>query len=409
MRSVERTVIVGGGQAGRRTAEILRSLDADREIVIVSAENEWPYDRPPLSKEVLFGDDHPKGLVQRDAAFFVSQRIDVRLGRRCTRIDVGRSRVDLDDGDALSYGSLVIATGARPRALPLPVQDTRIVTLRTLAEARNLRAQLRSGARLAILGAGLIGLEVAAAAVKQGCVVRVIESSHRILARCMPACIGSRIHAWHRDAGVEFLLGRELRVVTPQPDCLKIVTDRDELEVDCLLVAIGAVPNDEIARDAGIDAEHGILVDASGRTSAPHVFAAGEVARIRETRKLCKRQETWQFAQYQPAAVAHALVGGERPFAEIPWYWTDQYQNNVQVFGEPDEGLVWLERLENGRVSALGLDDDGRVRAAALVNNGREATPVRRLIAGNGRFTHSQLLDLSIPLKRLSAESADVV
>lgn len=400
---MSRTVVIGAGQAGRRTAELLRGLDAAREIVLVGEEEEIPYYRPPLSKDVLLGDDRPRGLVQRDTDAFASQRIRLRTGTRVGRINLSDACVEVASGERIAYDSLVIATGARARALSLPASDARVLTLRTLADARALRARLRPGLRMAVLGAGLIGLEVAAAAIERECAVTVLEAADRVMARCVPASVGARIERWHRDAGVDLRLANCVQAVKSESDCLRLQTTNGEFEVDILLVAIGGIPNDELARDAGIEVSQGMLVDECGRSSAPNVFAAGEVARIRKFGAICERFETWQFAQYQPVAVAHALCGSSKPYAELPWHWTDHYKHNIQILGAHSDALEWLEREEEGRHSALGIDSDGRVKGAILINNGREVTPLRRLIAANRPIAREHLLDASVPFKQLSA------
>lgn len=397
-----RTLIVGAGQAGRRTAELLRGLDSEREILLVGNEHDLPYDRPPLSKDFLLGEDRPRALMQRDHDFFAKQRIDVRVGTHITRLNVEAACVQTQDGDLITYDSLVIATGGRARTPPVPVaDDPRVLTLRSLADARALRRRLRPGVRLAIMGAGLIGLEVAATAAKQGCCVTVLETAERVMARCVPPVIGARIESWHRAAGVQLRLACPVRDVRREQHCLHISTDRDEIEVDVLLVAIGAVPNTELAREAGIAVQDGILADECGRTSIASIFAAGEVARVGRPSGFCKRFETWQFAQYQPMAVAHAICGVEKPYVELPWHWTDQYEHNVQILGDYGPGLEWVEREDSeGRLAALAIGADATPRSI-LVNNGREVTPLRRLILANRPIAREQLLDASLPFKKL--------
>lgn len=397
-----RTVIVGAGQAGRRTAELLRGLDAGREILLLGEEVEPPYDRPPLSKEVLLGEDHPRGLMQREAEAYAAQRIDLRLGTRVTGIDLGAGRVATAGGEHLAYDALVIATGARARTLSIPgADDPRVLTLRSLADARALRARLRPGLRLAVAGAGLIGLEVAASASRLGCAVTVLEMGDRAMARSMPEAIARRIEGWHRAAGVTFEFGCALTEIRPGAAALRLVTGHGEIEADLLLVAIGAIANVEPARAAGLAVGDGILVDASGRASHPQVFAAGEVASIRQAgSERHRRFETWQVAQHQPVAVAHTLCGVEKPYAELPWHWTDQYGRNVQILGAGEAALDWIEREDGERLTALGVDAGDRVRAAVLIDNGREATPVRRIIAAEKPIGRERLRDPTAALRQ---------
>ncbi|MCW8087554.1 NAD(P)/FAD-dependent oxidoreductase [Sabulicella glaciei] len=397
-----RTLIIGAGQAGRRTAELLRGLDAEREILLLGEETEPPYDRPPLSKEILLGEERPRGLMQRDAKAYADQRIALRLGERVARVDLKSSRVETEAGLHIPYDSLVIATGARARSLLVPgANDPRILTLRSMADARALRAQLRPGLRLAVAGAGLIGLEVAAAAIQCDCMVTVIEMGERAMARCVPKEVSDQIEGWHRAAGVALEFGCRLAVVNPEKDALRLATSRGEFEADLLLVAVGAVPNSELAYEAGLAVDDGILVDASGRSSHPTVFAAGEVARIRQSCGRHVRFETWQVAQHQPSAVASALCGIDKPYSELPWHWTDQYKHNVQILGAHDAGLEWLCREDGGRLAYLGVDSEGRVRGAILIDNGRETTPVKRIIASGTAMSRGVLRDPATPLRQL--------
>ena len=397
-----RTVIVGAGQAGRRTAELLRSLDGGREILLIGEEKELPYDRPPLSKEILLGELHPKGLMQRGVEAYDAQHIAVRLGQRVAGIDLAAARIETAMGERIAYDSLVLATGARARTLLLSgAADPRVRTLRNMADALALRAQLRPELRLAVVGAGLIGLEVAAAATAIGCTVTVLEVADRVMARCVPAAISARILAWHHAAGVQVHLGCALEAITPENECLRLSTSLGEMEADLLLVAIGSVPNVELASEAGLATDSGILVDSVGRTSHGQIFAAGEVARIRQPAGHHVRYETWQVAQYQPSAVAHALCGAEKPYLELPWHWTDQYRRNVQMFGAQDDNLEWLMREDGERLTALGIDEQGRVCGAVLIDNGREATPVRRIIGGQQILDRKALLDPQRPLRQL--------
>jgi anthranilate 1,2-dioxygenase ferredoxin reductase subunit len=399
-----RTVIVGAGQAGRRTAEILRSLDADKQILLVGEEVELPYDRPPLSKEILLGEEHPRGLMQREASYYSERGITLKLGQRVVGLDLAREQIETEDGERIGYDALVLATGARARTLSMSGADNpRVLTLRSMADALKLKAALRPGLRLGVVGAGLIGLEVAASARNKGCAVTVLEAAERAMARCVPETISKIIEGWHRQAGANLSFSCPLFFIKNEKNSLRLSTGMGEVEVDLLLVAIGAVPNTEIAQAAGIQVDNGILTDATGHTSSEHVFAAGEVARMWHAglqRHI--RYETWQVAQYQPIAVANALLGVERPFNEIPWHWTNQYGRNVQILGSHADGLEWLPRDESdGKLTLLGMDTNGRVQGAVLVDNGKETTPIRRLIASKRSIGRERLVDLSVAIKQL--------
>jgi anthranilate 1,2-dioxygenase ferredoxin reductase subunit len=398
------TVIVGAGQAGRRTAEVLHSLDANKQILLVGEEVELPYDRPPLSKEILLGEEHPRGLMQREASYYSERGITLKLGRRVTGLDLAGGRVETEDGERIDYDALVLATGARARPLPMSgADDPRVLTLRSMADAFKLKAALQPGLRLGVVGAGLIGLEVAASARKKGCAVTVLEAAGRAMARCVPEIVSKIIEDWHRDAGVDLNFSCPLFFINAEKSGLRLSTGMGEIEVDLLLVAIGAVPNTEIAQAAGIQVDNGILTDATGHTSSEDVFAAGEVARMWHAglqRHI--RHETWQVAQYQPVAVANALLGIEQPFDEIPWHWTNQYGRNVQILGSHADGLEWLPRdKSDGKLILLGMDINGRVQGAVLIDSGKETTPIRRLIKSGRSIGLEKLADLSVAVKQL--------
>lgn len=400
-----RTVIIGAGQAGRRCAEALRELDAEAEILLLGEEAHAPYDRPPLSKAVLLGADPGKALFVRDPAFYAERRIALRTGTRVSAIDVAGRAAVTEAGERIGWDHLVLATGARARRLPVPgAGDPRVLTLRTLGDAERLREALGARPRLVVIGGGLIGLEVAASARQRGCAVTVIEAADRLMARCVPPPISAMAAALHAAHGITLRLGTAVRAIRDGGACMQVETDAGpSVEADLVVAGIGGVPETALAEAAGIAVRDGILTDGQGRTSAPGVFAAGEVARFPHPFWAGRpmRLEAWQVAQNQPAAVARAICGGDdaAPYDEIPWHWTDQFDWNLQVLGDPDPGLTLVQRPEGQRLTAIALDAAGRARGAVLINNGREATPCRRLIAGGKALDAAALADPAVPLR----------
>lgn len=400
-----RTVIVGAGQAGRRCAEALRELDAAAEILLLGEEPHPPYDRPPLSKAVLLGGDPGRVLFVRGPEFYAERRIALRTGTRVAALDLAAKAVVTAAGERIGYDSLVLATGASARPLPVPgADDPRVRTLRRLEDAEAIRTALGAGSRLAVVGGGLIGLEVAASARQLGCAVAVLEAADRLMARCVPPAIGELAAALHRERGVALHLSCAVRRIEARGPALLLEAGAVRVEAELVVVGIGGVADTALAEAAGLAVRDGILADACGRTSRPDVYAAGEVARFAHPffGGRAVRLEAWQVAQNQPLAVARAICGVPQPYDEVPWHWTDQFDRNIQVFGAPEPDYELVQRpTPDGRLTALAVDAEGRPRGAVLVNNGREATPVRRLIAAGRPLDLAALRDPTVPLRAL--------
>lgn len=338
-------VIVGAGHAGGRAAERLRHHGWTGGIVLIGDESALPYERPSLSKAMLLDDPLPGPVQVIAPASLAALGISHLGGKRAVRIDRGLRRVWLSDGEAIDYGALVLATGLTPRQLPaLPPLAERIVVLRTLDEARTLRQQLQPGRRLLIVGAGFIGLEVAAAAAQRGVSVSVVELADRALARALPKAFSDWLTGLHRENGVSFLFRRG--VISAQLEGSEVVLrldDGTDLRGDCVLVGAGGVPNDGLARDAGLAVSDGIEVDATCRTSDPLVYAVGDVARHPNPLfATLWRLESWRNAEDTAATAARAICGMPVPYAEVPWFWTDQLGYTIQITGQPLAGdRVW--------------------------------------------------------------------
>lgn len=402
--SADPFVIVGAGHAARRTAEALRARDADAPIVMIGAERELPYDRPALSKDALLNDDGEQRAFVRDAAWYDAQRIALRLGTRVDAIEREAQRVRLDDGTTLPYAKLVLATGSRVRTFGGPI-DAGVVAhyVRTVADARALRAQLVRGRRVAVLGGGVIGLEVAAAARQLGCNVTVIDPAARLLQRALPEVVGAYAHRLHDERGVGFQMATLPRAIRAAAGGGAIVeTDRGDVHADVVVVGIGVLPNVELAQAAGLDVDNGIRVDAGCRTADRAIFAAGEVTmHFNPLLGRHVRIESWQVAENQPAVAAANLLGADDAYAELPWLWSDQYDCNLQMLGLFGAGQTTVVRGDpaRGPFTVFGLGDDGRIVAAAAVNLGRDIGAARRLIAAGAMPDPQQLADPTVGLK----------
>ncbi|HDR9027813.1 TPA: FAD-dependent oxidoreductase [Burkholderia vietnamiensis] len=404
--SADPFVIVGAGHAARRTAEALRARDADAPIVMIGAERELPYDRPALSKDALLNDGGEQRAFVRDAAWYDAQRIALRLGTRVDAIEREAQRVRLDDGTTLPYAKLVLATGSRVRTFGGPI-DAGVVAhyVRTVADARALRAQLVRGRRVAVLGGGFIGLEVAAAARQLGCNVTVIDPAARLLQRALPEVVGAYAHRLHDERGVGFQMATLPRAIRAAAGGGAIVeTDRGDVHADVVVVGIGVLPNVELAQAAGLDVDNGIRVDAGCRTADRAIFAAGEVTmHFNPLLGRHVRIESWQVAENQPAVAAANLLGADDAYAELPWLWSDQYDCNLQMLGLFGAGQTTVVRGDpaRGPFTVFGLGDDGRIVAAAAVNLGRDIGAARRLIAAGAMPDPQRLADPAVGLKTL--------
>lgn len=329
-------VIVGAGQAAAQAATSLRGEGFAGEIVLVGDEPYLPYQRPPLSKAYL-GDEMTEDRLELKAPkFYADQSVEVRLGTRVTRILPAGQVVELADGTSLAYGALLIATGTRARALPVTGADLAgVFSIRTIDDVKHFRAAARPGARLVIIGGGYIGLEVAAKAKKLGLDVTVVEGQPRLLARVACGTISSFARDLHAGHGVAILTGMGVAAITGADRVTGVeLADGRVLPADLVLSAVGAVPNAELAADAGLALENGIRVDAATRTSLPHIYAAGDVASFPSRlygRRV--RLESVQNAIDQAKAAAKAITGASVAYDPVPWFWSDQHDVKLQIAG----------------------------------------------------------------------------
>ncbi|MDN7427636.1 anthranilate 1,2-dioxygenase system ferredoxin--NAD(+) reductase [Burkholderia sp. AU45388] len=402
--SADPFVIVGAGHAARRTVEALRERDAAARIVMIGAERELPYDRPALSKDALLSDGGEQRAFIRDAAWYDAQRVELRLGTRVDAIERDARRVRLDDGATLPYAKLVLATGSRVRTFGGAIDEgVAVHYVRTVDDARALRAQLAPGRRVAVLGGGFIGLEVAAAARQLGCDVTVIDPAPRLLQRALPEVVGAYARQLHDARGVNFQMATLPRAIRRAPGGGAVVeTDCGDVPADVVVVGIGVVPNVELAHAAGLDVDNGIRVDAGCRTADAAIFAAGEVTmHFNPLLGRHVRIESWQVAENQPAVAAANLLGADERYAELPWLWSDQYDCNLQMLGlfGGERTIVVRGDPASGPFAVFGLGDDGKIVAVAAANLGRDIGASRRLIAAGAVPDPVKLADPAVNLK----------
>jgi 3-phenylpropionate/trans-cinnamate dioxygenase ferredoxin reductase subunit len=400
-------VIVGAGQAGGRAAEALRKVGFTGRVILIGEEPEPPYERPPLSKAVLTGDKPASSTYILPAGFYAENGIELITGTRVETIDAAGHGVTLGDGRRLGYGKLLLATGGRVRTLPFaPVDRPGVFYLRTLADSLALGKALKAAKRFVVIGGGFLGLEAAASAKKLGLEATVLELKPHLLDRAMAPEIARHVATIHHSKGVELRLGVNVTGIVGA-DKIEAVTlaDGTRIAADLVLVSIGIVPNTELAIQAGAAIDNGIVVDAFGRTTVEDIYAAGDVANHPNPllgHRL--RLESWQNAQNQAIAVARNMVGPPAPYAEVPWFWSDQHGVNIQMVGAParTEQVVLRGDPASGRFLCFNLTT-GVVVGATAFNMGGEIRFARKLVELHARLDPTLLADTSRKLKDLVA------
>ncbi|HEX9823956.1 MAG TPA: FAD-dependent oxidoreductase [Actinomycetota bacterium] len=394
-------VVVGAGLAGGAAVRELREGGYDGPLVLIGDEAHAPYERPPLSKEYLRGEQGPADLALFPEDWYEDAGVERRLGVRVTGLDTRAREIELDGGDRLAYERLLIATGGSPRRLAEPAD--RIVELRRLEDATRLREHVRPGAKLVIVGAGFIGAEVAASARSVGADVTMIDPSEVPLRRALGEEMGSIYARIHRDHGVDLRLGEGVEKVESTADLARVTTTTGAtIEGDAVVVGIGIVPNTGLAEEAGLDVDNGILVDAACGTSADGVYAAGDVANHDHPLFGRIRVEHFDNALKMGAAAARGMLGGEEPFDDPHWFWSDQYDVNLQYAGF---AATWDDVVIRGSVDALDFVAfyllEGRLLAALGMNRGREVRRSMKLIAARATPDPAALRDEDTDLRDL--------
>ncbi|WP_336996498.1 NAD(P)/FAD-dependent oxidoreductase [Leclercia sp. UBA7405] len=391
-----RIVIIGGGQAGGWAAKTLRDDGFDGEICVV-AEEEWDfYERPPLSKAALLDAD---AALPRLFAEEAQQALNLTWYRplRATQIDRAAKKVHLSNGELLSYNILLIATGGRAR---LPgetwAKHPQVYTLRHWQDAQRLKARLAQSNTLAIVGGGWIGLEIAASARKSGVAVTLFEQQPALCMRSVSGEVSRQLEKIHREQGVDIRTGCGVLELDDHNGLPVIHCDGKRETFDAVVVGIGVDLNLELARDAGLKTDRGIVVDAQGRTSDPAIFAAGDVAQHHHY-GLCI--QSWAFAQNQAVATAKAMLNPDAPgYDDAPWLWSDQYQHNIQILGIPQPGGKTVVR---DNALFFSLDDGGRLTQLVAFNDARTVKLAKRWMAAGRDLSDVPLSDPAFSLMAL--------
>jgi len=401
--AVESVVVIGAGQAAGQLVASLAQEGFRGSLTLVGDEPHLPYQRPPLSKKFLAGEIEMDRLSLKPAAFYDKTGARLLLGRRAMAIDRPARCLVLDDGSRLDYSTLVIATGSRPRKLALPgAALDGVFYLRTIADVSALRARFAAGRSLVVVGGGYIGLELAAVAAKKGLRVTVLEQAPRLMARGVGAIVSDFYDRLHREEGVAVHTGAAVRGFEGDGSIRGVVCGGTRFDADMVVIGAGAVPNVELAQEAGLAAHDGIAVDARCRTGDPLIYAIGDCTNQHHPlfdRKL--RLESVHNALEQTRIAAASICGRPAPAMQVPWFWSDQYDVKLQMAGLPAGATETVLRGDprSGRSFAVFHLSDGVLIAVEAVNRAAEFMMSKPLIAERARVDRCKLADERVPVK----------
>jgi 3-phenylpropionate/trans-cinnamate dioxygenase ferredoxin reductase component len=403
--------VVGASLAGAKAAQTLREEGFDGRVVLIGAEPERPYERPPLSKEYLRGDAERDAVFVHGTSFYADNEIELRLGESVIDVDPDHRELALDSGERLTFDRLLLATGAEPRRLRIPGSELQGVHyLRTLVDSDALRERVDAGGTLVVVGAGWIGAEVAASARQRGVEVTVIDPLSVPLERVLGAEVGAVYRDIHVDHGVEMLLGDGIVSFEGDGAVERVRTETGRM-IDCaaVVVGVGAIPRTQLAAAAGLAVENGILVDGRLQTGVPGIFAAGDVADHLHPRLGRLRVEHWDNALHQGPAAARGMLGSAEPYARLPYFFSDQYDVGMEYAGH---ATIWDRVVFRGDPASREFIAfwlaGGRVLAGMNVNVWDVTEPIQALIRSGRPIDERRLADPDVPLTDLIAVDQQV-
>jgi 3-phenylpropionate/trans-cinnamate dioxygenase ferredoxin reductase subunit len=407
---VGRIVIVGAGQAAAQAVDTLRRKGFREPIVVVGDEPHLPYQRPPLSKKYLAGELDAARLLIRPAHFYAEHGVDIRLGRQVQRIDRATQQVWLDDGSALAYDALLLATGARPRPLKAPGANLGGVHfLRSIADVDRIRSEVGPGRRLVIVGGGYIGLEVAASCRELGVEVTVLEMASRVMNRVTCAEVSEFFETEHRRRGVRIVCDARVRELLGDDSSGRVravaCEDGSEHPADVVVVGVGVAPADELAIAAGIECANGIVVDEFCRTSDPNIYAAGDCTNHPSAHYGCRlRLESVDNAFEQGTSAALNMLGTPTAHHKVPWFWSDQFDLRLVIVGLSQTAeLVVMRGDPSTRSFSACYLRGGELVAIDTVNSMKDQMSARKLIPARMRPDLDKLGNAAVPLKDCAA------
>jgi p-cumate 2,3-dioxygenase ferredoxin reductase subunit len=397
-QTVANIVIAGAGQAGGRAAEALRARGFKGSITMIGEEPHPPYERPQLSKAMLQTSDTPVTYIKQARDWNEALGVRLETGAAAVDCDADHRIVSTADGRTFPFDRLLLATGTRPRRLAaLETAPVEVQYLRNVEDAFRFRRHIAARSRIVIVGGGVIGLEAACAAAKNGCRVTVIESEARLLARAFPTLISNLVADRHRNHGVEFVFGA---TVTGSTSGSVQLSNGADIAADLVLVGIGVIPSGDLANRLGLPTAGGIAVDACGRTAAPGIFCAGDAAlQWSRCHGRAIRVETWANAQNQAIAVAANMIGETKEYTDPPWFWTDQYDLDIQVAGDMlDADHIVRGDPNNAKFSIVAMRG-AEIVGALSVNAAKDMAMLRRIIAADSRPPRTDLESPSYDLR----------
>lgn len=403
--TVHDVVIVGGGLAGAQAATDLRAAGYLDRITIVSDELEFPYLRPPLSKDYLMGKAVRDSVFVHPETWYRDHDVELVLGNGAERLDLDEQRLHLADGGHLDYDALLLATGSSPRRLTIPGAGlSGVYSLRRLDDSEHLRAQFAQDQRIVIIGAGWIGLEIASAAHAAGRTVTILEAAELPMVRVLGPHLGQYFADLHRNHGAELMLGvavEELLGERGRVTAVRLAGGVD-IPADVVVVGVGITPNVDLARNAGLEVDDGVTVDANLRSSAPDVFAAGDVAKaFHPLLQRPLRVEHWANARHQPAVVAQNILGGTATYDRLPFFYSDQYEIGLEYVGHagPGDYDAVLIRGDMATHEFIAFWMAGqRVLAGMHVNTWGTTDAIEALVRSGRNVDPNRLVERDVPL-----------
>ena len=395
-------VIIGCGQAGGQAAASLRQGKYEGPITMIGQEPYIPYQRPPLSKQYLSGEQEKEKLSLRQESFYSEKEINLKLETSVLSLDPHKKELQLENDETVTYDKLLVATGGRPRKLEVDGHTLKgIHYLRNIDDVDAIKTQMNNSQNLVIVGGGYIGLEVASVAIKRGLTVSVLEMESRILERVTTEEMSAFYHQLHTDEGVNILTSTQAKAFKGSETVESVVCGDHEIPADLVIVGIGILPNTEMAEAAGLETNNGLVVDEHCRTSNEHIFAAGDCTNHPNpilNRRL--RLESVPNAMEQGRVAASNMLGGSKSYASMPWFWSDQYEHKLQMVGfskDSDQSIIRGD-MASKSFTVFYLKDDSII-AADSVNNPKEFMASKQLVGKKASI--EALADTSIELKTL--------